>query len=62
MLPYIPGDTLEEKRGRFFVLFPGMAGILVAARAIADPQRREVMLRVARSFYLRIFDHASNPN
>jgi TetR/AcrR family transcriptional regulator, transcriptional repressor for nem operon len=55
MLPYIPGDTLEEKRGRFFVLFPGMAGILVAARAIVDPQRRELMLGVARSFYLKTF-------
>jgi hypothetical protein len=55
MLPYIPGDTLEEKRGRFFVLFPGMAGILVAARAIVDPQRRELILAAARSFYLRTF-------
>lgn len=55
MLPYIPGDTLEEKRDRFFVLFPGMAGILVAARAIVDPQRRELMLGVARSFYLKAF-------
>jgi len=55
MLPYIPGDNIEEKRRRFFVLFPGMAGILVAARAIVDPQRRELMLAAARSFYLETF-------
>ena len=55
MLPYIPGDTVEERRGRFFVLFPGMAGTLVAARAIVDPERREVMLAAARTFYLETF-------
>jgi TetR/AcrR family transcriptional repressor of nem operon len=55
LLPYIPGRTLEEKRARFFVLFPGMAGVLVTARAIADPHGRERMLAVARSFYLDTF-------
>ena len=38
ILPYIPGATVEEKRARGFILFSGMAGVLVAARAIADPQ------------------------
>jgi TetR/AcrR family transcriptional repressor of nem operon len=55
MLPYIPSDDTEEKRRRFFVLLPGMAGTLVAARAIADPQRRELALAAARSFYLETF-------
>jgi len=55
LLPYIPGDSVEEKRGRFFVLFPGMAGTLVAARAIVDPGRRELVLAAARSFYLETF-------
>lgn len=55
LLGYIPGATLEEKRGRFVVLFPGMAGVLLAARAIVDPQRREQMLDAARSFYLEAF-------
>jgi TetR/AcrR family transcriptional repressor of nem operon len=55
MLPYIPGGDIEEKRRRFFVLFPGMAGTLVAARAIVDPQRRELMLAAARSFYVETF-------
>lgn len=55
MLPYIPGATVEEKRGRAFILFSGMAGVLVAARAIADPQRRERALAAARSFYVETF-------
>ncbi len=55
MLPFIPGRTVEEKRARGFILFPGMAGILVAARAIADPQGRERMLAAARSFYVDTF-------
>lgn len=55
MLPYIPGNTVEEKRARFFVLFPGMAGVLVVARAIVDRERRDLMLAAARSFYLGAF-------
>ncbi len=55
MLPYIPGATIEEKRGRAFLLFSGMAGILVAARVIADPKARERALGAARSFYLEAF-------
>jgi len=55
MLPYIPGATLEEKRDRSFILFSGMAGALVAARAIADPQARERALTAARSFYVEAF-------
>jgi TetR/AcrR family transcriptional repressor of nem operon len=58
MLPYIPGATPEEKRDRSFILFSGMAGALVAARAIADPQARERALAAARSFYVARF--ASN--
>ncbi|HEX3878257.1 MAG TPA: TetR/AcrR family transcriptional regulator [Bryobacteraceae bacterium] len=55
MLPFIPGRTVEEKRARGFLLFPGMAGILMAARAIVDPQGRERMLAAARSFYVESF-------
>jgi len=61
MLPYIPGRTAEEKRARVFILFSGMAGVLVAARALADPHGRERMLAAARSFYVETFasDEAS---
>jgi TetR/AcrR family transcriptional repressor of nem operon len=55
ILPYIPGRTVEEKRARVFILFSGMAGVLVAARALADPQGRERMLAGARSFYVEAF-------
>jgi TetR/AcrR family transcriptional regulator, transcriptional repressor for nem operon len=55
MLPYLPGRTVEEKRARGFILFSGMAGVLVATRAIADPQGRERMLAAARSFYVETF-------
>lgn len=55
MLPFIPGRTGEERRARGFILFSGMAGILVAARTIADPQGRERMLAAARSFYVETF-------
>ncbi len=55
MLRWIPGATVEEKRGRAFILFSGMAGALVAARAIADPQARERALAAARSFYVETF-------
>ncbi|HWC99750.1 MAG TPA: TetR/AcrR family transcriptional regulator [Candidatus Sulfopaludibacter sp.] len=55
LLPYIPGRTVEEKRARVFLLFTGMAGALVAVRAIADPKRREQMLAAARTFYVETF-------
>ena len=55
MLPWVPGRNVEEKRARAFILLTGMAGGLVATRAIADPQGRERMLAAARSFYLETF-------
>lgn len=60
MLPYMPGGDVEEKRRRFFFLFPGMAGTLIAARAIVDIHRREQMLAAARSFYLETFAREKN--
>jgi len=55
MLPWIPGRNVDEKRVRAFILFTGMAGTLVAARAIADTQGRDRMLAASRSFYLEAF-------
>ena len=55
MLPYISGRSAEEKRVHAFILFSGMAGVLVAARTVADPQGRERLLAAARSFYLQSF-------
>jgi TetR/AcrR family transcriptional repressor of nem operon len=59
LLPYVPGRNAKEKLGRFFVLFPGMAGVLVTARAIVDAKRREQVLSTARSFYVRTFAQES---
>jgi TetR/AcrR family transcriptional regulator, transcriptional repressor for nem operon len=55
MLRYLPGRDAAQKRGRFFVLFPGMAGVLVTARAIVNPERQEEILAAAKSFYLSAF-------
>ena len=61
MLPWIPGATVEEKRSRAFILFSGMAGVLVAARAIADPEARERVLAAARAFYVETFAGKMEP-
>jgi TetR/AcrR family transcriptional repressor of nem operon len=55
MLPWIPGRTVEDRRARVFILFSGMAGVLVAARSLADLQARGRMLAAARSFYVETF-------
>src|SRR5262249_57053987 len=51
MLRYLPGRSVAEKRGQFFVLFPGMAGGLATARGVVDPQRRPSILAAAGAFY-----------
>lgn len=53
--PYLPGRTPDEKRDSFSVLLPGMAGVLLAARAMQDPKLQKGMLDVARSFYTKAF-------
>jgi TetR/AcrR family transcriptional repressor of nem operon len=55
MLPYISGHSVADKRVRVSILFSGMAGAMVAARALPDPQSREHMLAAARSFYVEAF-------
>ena len=55
LLPFIPGQTREEKLPKCFVLFAGMAGALTRARVITDPHERERMLREARNFFIKSF-------
>ena len=55
LLPFVPGQTREERLTKFSVLFPSMAGVLTGARVIADPQKRERMLTEARNFFIRCF-------
>jgi TetR/AcrR family transcriptional regulator, transcriptional repressor for nem operon len=55
LLPFVPGETREEKLAKYRVLFPGMAGVLMVARVISTPQRRAQMLMEARNFFIKCF-------
>jgi TetR/AcrR family transcriptional repressor of nem operon len=55
VLPFIPGQTREEKRAKCRLLFPSMAGVLMMIRVTTDPQKREQMLMEARKFFLKCF-------
>jgi TetR/AcrR family transcriptional repressor of nem operon len=55
LLPYVPGETREEKLAKFQLLFPSMAGVLTAARMTSSPQSREQMLMEARHFFIQCF-------
>lgn len=53
--PFFPGGTREEKVAKCELLFPSMAGVLMMARVIGDPHRREQRLREARNFFIKRF-------
>ena len=55
LLPFIPGQTREEKLAKCRLLFPSMAGVLMMARVTSAPQRREQMLMEARHFFIKCF-------
>jgi TetR/AcrR family transcriptional regulator, transcriptional repressor for nem operon len=55
LLPFVPGQTREEKLEKFQVLFPSMAGVLTSARITPSAQKREQMLREARNFFIKSF-------
>jgi len=55
LLPFIPGQTREEKLAKGRLLFPGMAGVLMMARFTTDPQKREQRLREGRNFFIKSF-------
>jgi TetR/AcrR family transcriptional repressor of nem operon len=55
LLPFVPGQTREEKLAKFGVLFASMAGVLTMARVTSDTRRREWMLKEARSFFVKSF-------
>ena len=54
-LPFMPGQTRDEKRTKIRLLFPSMAGVLMMARVNSDPQKREQILREARQFFIKCF-------
>ena len=55
LLPFVPGQTREEKMAKLRLLLPSMAGVLTTARLISAPQRREQMLKEARNFFIKSF-------
>ena len=55
LLPFVPGQTREEKLTKFELLFPSMAGVLTVVRVTSSPQSREQILTEARKFFVKSF-------
>lgn len=55
LVPFMPGQTREEKLAKIRLLFSSMAGVLTMARLTPDPQKREQRLKEARSFFIKAF-------
>ena len=55
LLPFMSGQTREEKLAKIRLLFSSMAGVLMMARITTDPQRREQRLMEARNFFIKCF-------
>ena len=58
LLPFMPGQTREERLAKIRLLFSSMAGVLMMVRVTPDPERREQRLMEARNFFIKCFaDH-----
>lgn len=55
LLPFVPGQTREERLAKCRLLFSSMAGVLMMARITSDPQLREQRLMEARNFFIKSF-------
>jgi len=55
LLPFMPGQTREEKLTKVRLLFSSMAGVLMMARVIPTPEKREQVLMEARNFFIKSF-------
>jgi TetR/AcrR family transcriptional repressor of nem operon len=55
VLPFVPGRTREEKLTKFQLLFPSMAGVLTSVRMTLSPEKREEMLKEAKTFFVKLF-------
>jgi TetR/AcrR family transcriptional repressor of nem operon len=58
LLPFIPGQTRDQRLETCRVLFSSMAGVLMMVRMTSDPQKREQRLKEARSFFIKSFAEA----
>jgi TetR/AcrR family transcriptional repressor of nem operon len=54
-LPFMPGQTREEKLAKIRLLFPSMAGVLMMARVSPNSKKREQILMEARTFFIKSF-------
>jgi TetR/AcrR family transcriptional repressor of nem operon len=55
LLPFVPGQTREERMAKGRLLFASMVGVLMMARVTSAPQSREQMLTEARKFFIKSF-------
>ena len=55
LLPFMPGQTRAEKLTKIRLLFSSMAGVLMMARVIPAPEKREQILMEARNFFIKCF-------
>jgi TetR/AcrR family transcriptional regulator, transcriptional repressor for nem operon len=55
LLPFVPGQTREEKLAKLRLLLPSVAGVLMTARLASTPQKREQLLKEARNFFTKTF-------
>lgn len=53
--PLMPGDSEEQRRTAFSVLFSSMAGCLTASRAETDKHKQAALLQAGRSFFVQAF-------
>jgi TetR/AcrR family transcriptional repressor of nem operon len=57
----MPGQTAGQRRAAFLVLFPSMAGCVMAARAHASKERQKQILAAGRTFFEQAFCGAEAP-
>jgi len=55
LLPFMPGETREEKLAKIRLLFSSMAGVLMMVRVNPDHHEREQRLMEARDFFIKQF-------
>jgi TetR/AcrR family transcriptional regulator, transcriptional repressor for nem operon len=55
LLPFVPGQTREERLAKIRLLFSSMAGVLMMIRVTPDAQTREQRLIEARKFFIKCF-------
>jgi len=58
----LPGSSPQQRRAGFLVLFPAMAGCMIAARAYGSRQRQQQILSAGRMFFQQAFCGDSNPS